>query len=80
MLDQTPVAIAYAQSPGFGPELQQLQARFRFRNDEERQRAKAMLGHADETRVYRTEDLASGDNLVFAATGVRLRRMPLQQA
>ena len=48
----------------------ELQARFRFRNDEERERAKKMLGHADETRVYRTEDLASGDNLIFAATGV----------
>ena len=48
----------------------ELQARFRFRNDEERERAKTMLGHADETRVYRTEDLASGENLVFAATGV----------
>ncbi len=48
----------------------EIQARFRFRNDEERERAKTMLGHADETRVYRTEDLASGDNLVFAATGV----------
>jgi fructose-1,6-bisphosphatase II len=50
----------------------EIQARFRFRNDEERDRAKAskMLGHADEDRVYRTEDLASGDQLVFAATGV----------
>ena len=48
----------------------ELQARFRFRNDEERERAKTMLGHADESRVYRTEDLASGENLVFAATGV----------
>lgn len=48
----------------------EIQARFRFRNDEERERAKTMLGHADETRVYRTEDLASGDELVFAATGV----------
>lgn len=48
----------------------ELQARFRFRNDEERERAVRMLGHADETRVYRTEDLASGENLVFAATGV----------
>ncbi len=48
----------------------ELQARFRFRDDAERERARAMLGHADETRVYRTEDLASGDNLVFAATGV----------
>jgi fructose-1,6-bisphosphatase II len=48
----------------------ELQARFRFRSDEERERARTMLGHADETRVYRTDDLASGDNLVFAATGV----------
>lgn len=48
----------------------ELQARFRFRNDEERERAVRMLGHADETRVYRTEELASGENLVFAATGV----------
>jgi len=48
----------------------ELQARFRFRSDEDRERARTMLGHADETRVYRTEDLASGDNLVFAATGV----------
>ena len=48
----------------------ELQARFRFRNDDERERAMRMLGHADETRVYRTEDLASGSNLVFAATGV----------
>src|SRR3954453_559991 len=47
-----------------------IQARFRFRNDEERERAKRMLGHADESRVYRTEDLASGDELVFSATGV----------
>ena len=39
----------------------EIQARFRFRNDEERERAKTMLGHADETRVYRTEDLASGE-------------------
>ena len=29
-----------------------------------------MMGTADEDRVYRTEDLASGDRLVFAATGV----------
>jgi fructose-1,6-bisphosphatase II len=48
----------------------ELQARFRFRNGEDRERAKRMLGHADETKVYRTEELASGDNLVFAATGV----------
>jgi fructose-1,6-bisphosphatase II len=48
----------------------EIQARFRFRNDEERARAVTMLGHADESRVYHTEDLASGEQLVFAATGV----------
>jgi fructose-1,6-bisphosphatase II len=48
----------------------EIQARFRFRNDEDRERAERMLGHADETRVFRTEDLAGGSNLVFAATGV----------
>jgi len=48
----------------------EIQARFRFRNDEERERAIRMMGSADEQRVFRTEDLASGDQLVFAATGV----------
>jgi fructose-1,6-bisphosphatase II len=48
----------------------EVQARFRFRNDEERERAVRMMGTADEQKVYRTEDLASGDQLVFAATGV----------
>lgn len=48
----------------------ELQARFRFRNNEERERALGMLGHVDEEKVFRTEDLASGDNLVFSATGV----------
>ena len=47
----------------------EIQARFVFRNDEERARAHAM-GHTDEARIYRTEDLAPGENLVFAATGV----------
>jgi fructose-1,6-bisphosphatase II len=47
----------------------EIQARFRFRNDEERERAKRM-GHPDPDRVYRTEDLAPGENLVFSATGV----------
>jgi fructose-1,6-bisphosphatase II len=47
----------------------EIQARFRYRSDEERERGRAM-GHGDESRVYHTEDLASGDNLVFAATGV----------
>ena len=52
----------------------EIQARFRFRNDEERERARRMGNDDDESRVYRTEDLASGDNLVFAATGVTERR------
>jgi fructose-1,6-bisphosphatase II len=47
----------------------EIQARFKFRNEEERARA-AKMGHGDEDRVYTTEELASGDNLVFAATGV----------
>jgi len=47
----------------------EIQARFRYRSEEERERGRKM-GHGDENRVYRTEDLASGDNLVFAATGV----------
>jgi fructose-1,6-bisphosphatase II len=47
----------------------EIQARFRYRNDEERERG-ARMGHGDESRVYRTRDLASGDNLIFAATGV----------
>jgi fructose-1,6-bisphosphatase II len=47
----------------------EIQARFRYRNDQERERG-ARMGHGDEDRVYRTEDLAPGENLVFAATGV----------
>ena len=47
----------------------EIQARFKYRNDEERARG-ARMGHGDESKIYRTEDLASGDNLVFAATGV----------
>jgi fructose-1,6-bisphosphatase II len=47
----------------------EIQARFRYRNDEERERG-ARMGHGDEDRVYTTEDLAPGTNLVFAATGV----------
>jgi fructose-1,6-bisphosphatase II len=47
----------------------EIQARFRYRSDDERERG-ARMGHGDESRVYRTEDLASGENLIFAATGV----------
>jgi fructose-1,6-bisphosphatase II len=49
----------------------EIQARFRFRNDAERERASRMgVDGADEERVYTTTDLAPGENLVFAATGV----------
>ena len=48
----------------------EIQARFRFRSDDERARARRMGGDDDEARVYRTEELASGETLVFAATGV----------
>ncbi len=47
----------------------EIQARFRYRSPEERERG-ARMGHGDEDRVYTTEELASGDTLVFAATGV----------
>jgi fructose-1,6-bisphosphatase II len=47
----------------------EIQARFRYRSPEERARGAAM-GHGDEDRVYTTDELASGENLVFAATGV----------
>jgi fructose-1,6-bisphosphatase class II len=47
----------------------EIQARFRYRNPEEHERGERM-GHGDESRVYHTEDLAPGENLVFAATGV----------
>lgn len=51
----------------------EIQARFRFRNDEERERARAMGIEAhDEERVYTTTDLAPGENLVFSATGVTM--------
>ena len=48
----------------------EVQARFRFRNDDERARAEMMGTTTDETHVFRTNDLAPGDNLVFAASGV----------
>jgi fructose-1,6-bisphosphatase II len=47
----------------------EIQARFRYRNPEERARGTRM-GHGDEDRVYGTQDLAPGENIVFAATGV----------
>ena len=47
----------------------ELLGRLKFRNDEERARAKKM-GVVDENRIYRTDDLASGKDLRFVATGV----------
>ena len=43
--------------------------RLTFRTDAERARAKKM-GITDEKRIYRTEDLASGNDIRFVATGV----------
>ena len=46
-----------------------LQGRLRFRGDEERARARRM-GIEDENRIYRECELARGDSIVFACTGV----------
>jgi fructose-1,6-bisphosphatase II len=43
--------------------------RLRFRSDEERARAKKM-GIRDEAKIYRTDELASGKDIRFVATGV----------
>lgn len=48
----------------------EIQARFRFRNDDERARAEKMGTTTDETVVLTTNDLAPGEQLIFAATGV----------
>lgn len=48
----------------------EIQARLRWRSDEERDRAVAMGVDPSMERVYTTSDLAPGTNLVFAATGV----------
>ena len=45
----------------------EMQGRLRFRNDAERERALAM-GVGDPDRIFHTEDLVRGENLVFAAT------------
>src|SRR2546425_3738727 len=44
-------------------------ARLKFRSEEERARAKRMGVH-DESRIYRTEDLAPAKRLAFVSTGV----------
>ena len=49
----------------------EIQATFAWRSDEEKERARGMgLDVDDGGRVYRTNDLASGENVVFSATGV----------
>jgi len=47
----------------------EIQARFSFRNEEEKKRAKEM-GIKDLDKKYYNDDLAKGNNVVFAATGV----------
>lgn len=46
----------------------EIHGRFKPRNDGERQRLEKMGASVD--RVYRTEDLAPGKNIVFSATGI----------
>jgi len=58
--------VAAAALKGIGAEIL---GRLKFRNDEERARAKTM-GITDENKVYRTEDLAKGKDIRFVATGV----------
>jgi fructose-1,6-bisphosphatase II len=49
----------------------EIQARFRWRSEEERARAERMgVIETSEDRVYTTTDLAPGENVVFSATGV----------
>jgi fructose-1,6-bisphosphatase II len=49
----------------------EIQAQFAWRSHEERERGRAMgLDVDDVDRVYGTDDLAPGQNVVFAATGV----------
>ncbi len=49
----------------------EIQAQFAWRSDVERERARVMGVDVDDTeKVYFTNDLASGDNVVFCATGV----------
>ncbi len=49
----------------------EIQGKFVWRSDEEKERARKMGVDVDDTeRVYFTDDLASGENVVFSATGV----------
>ena len=47
----------------------QMQTRLLFDNNEQRERAKRM-GITDFNRIYTLEDMAKGDDVMFAATGV----------
>ena len=58
--------LAAAALKGIGGEIL---GRLKFRNDDERARARRM-GITDENKVYRTEELASGKDIRFVATGV----------
>jgi fructose-1,6-bisphosphatase II len=49
----------------------EIQGKFSWRSDEEKERAREMGVDVDDgDRIYFTDDLASGDNVVFSATGV----------
>jgi fructose-1,6-bisphosphatase class II len=49
----------------------EIQAKFKWRSHEEKERAREMGVDVDDSeRVYMTNDLASGENVVFCATGV----------
>ncbi len=49
----------------------EIQARFRWRSHEEKERARGMGVDVDDgDRVYFTNDLASGESVIFCATGV----------
>jgi len=48
----------------------EIQAQFKWRSAEERERAQDMGLDTDEEVVYSTDDLVPGDEIVFAATGI----------
>ena len=48
----------------------EIQGRFRWRNENEKERARAMGITVDEDKVYTTNELAPGEELVFAACGI----------
>lgn len=48
----------------------EIQARMRWRNEDEKKRAKKMGMDLSEDKVYTTDDLAPGENIIFVATGV----------